>query len=158
MPSAARWRVSRVPPGPKGPDHVPTLTPVFSGGLTAAALQALPDVMSTSLNPGVNASAITPDGAYIASAARDLNTSTIPASSITRAVRVETSSLTNLNLSAFSPPVTLPVGAVAISTDGTILYGRRSGRAIRFDTSDSTNVLVPLVCPVVNAQCPVICG
>src|SRR5688572_7226687 len=81
-------------------------------------LEALPDVVSTSFNPPVIASAITPDGAYIASAARDLNTSTTPASSILRAVRVATNSLTNLNLSAFSPPVTFSVGAVAISADG----------------------------------------
>lgn len=120
-----------------------------------SALQVLPDVVSTSFNPPVSASAITPDGAYIASTARDLNTSTTPASSILRAVRVETGSLTNLNLSAFSPPVTFSAGAVAISTGGTILYGRMSGRGIRFDTSDSTNVLIPLVCPAVNAECPV---
>jgi hypothetical protein len=121
-----------------------------------SALQVLPDVVSTSFNPAVSASAITPDGAYIASTARDLDTSTTPASSILRAVRVETNSLTNLNLSASAPPVTLSAGAVAISTDGTILYGHRSGRGIRFDTSNSTNVLIPLVCPVVNAGCPVI--
>ncbi len=119
-----------------------------------SALRVLPDVVSTSFNPPVTASAITPDGAYIASTARDLNTSTTPASSILRAVRVETNSLTNLNLSAFSPPLTISAGAVAISTSGSILYGRRSGRGIRFDTSDSTNVLIPLVCPGVNLQCP----
>jgi hypothetical protein len=128
--------VARVtcPSGPSGPGPCAGTDTAILWRSDGSALQALPDVASTSFNPAVNASAITRDGAYIASAARDLNTGTIPASSIIRAVRVETSTLTNLNLSAFSPPVTFSVGAVSISTDGTILYGqcyRAARRAVR---------------------------
>lgn len=120
--------------------------------------QVLPDIVSSPSTLAVNAFAITRDALYIASTARD-NTTAVPPVATIRAVRVETSSLTNLNLNAFSPPLPNTASAVAISTggstNGTVLYGRAGGRGARFDTSNSTTVLIPLICPAVNAQCPV---
>ena len=124
-----------------------------------SALQALPDIASPPNNPPVTATAITRDnGLYIAAAARDLIP---PSQSILRAVRVETSSLTNLNLSGFAPPTTVSAGAVAISSDpsqiGRILYANASGRGVRYDTATQTSAIIPLVCPAggpITPQCP----
>lgn len=120
-----------------------------SDGTNPPTLAPLPDlVTNTTATSRLTAYAITPDAAYIASQARSSATSAARA-----AVRVTTSSLTNLNLSAFPPSTASPVAAVAMSSDGTILYGFRqvvvSGvqrlLGVRIDTLGATNSLVPFV-------------
>ena len=113
--------------------------------------QALPDIASPVQNPAVTAFAITRDASYIASTARDVISGTT--NQITRAVRVTTNTLSNENLSAYSPALTVSAAAVAVSQSGTILYGNASGLAVRFDTATQTRVNIPLLCPSVGGAC-----
>lgn len=109
---------------------------------TSATLTPLPDLAANSSSSPLSANAITPDGTYIASQARGL-TSTTPPQVTRRAVRVTTSSQASLDLN----PALDSGSAVAISSDGTILYGSRpvSGgfQAVRFDAVNGTMVDVP---------------
>lgn len=118
-------------------------------GTNPPTLTQLPDlVTNTTATSRLSAYAITPDAAYIASQARSSATSAARA-----AVRVTTSSLANLNLSAFLPSTASPVAAVATSSDGTILYGVRNvlvsgvqrSLGVRIDTLGATNSLIPFV-------------
>ena len=115
------------------------------------ALQALPDYVVNASTSQLQAFAITPDAAYIASQARE---QTGPTTFANRAVRVTRSllslgALANLNLGAapYAPPGPAS-GTSAISNSGSILYGGRpsvSGpRAVRFDTVAGTTTDVPL--------------
>ena len=122
---------------------------------TNATLEALPDIdANTFIGALAAAFDITPDGRYIAGSAR------IGAANDGRAVRVDTTLLpsasANLNLNTvWSPDLTGGTAGISTSSDGTILYGTGSGRAIRFDTTGATNLLIPLLCPAVSAGCPV---
>jgi len=113
--------------------------------------QALPDIASPVQNPAVTAFAITRNASYIASTARDVIPGTT--NQITRAVRVTTNTLSNENLSAYSPALTVSTAAVAVSQSGTVLYGNASGLAVRFDTATQTRVNIPLLCPSVGGAC-----
>lgn len=115
---------------------------------------ALPNlVVNTSATNFVTASAITPDGAYIASRARsDVSSQFVSINNRRQAVRVTTALLSspsaNLNLGTSLLPALPPsTAAVAISIDGSILYGLNSaGRAVRFDVSNSSSLIIdPLV-------------
>jgi hypothetical protein len=105
---------------------------------TTATLTALPDLVSPN-TPPVNArvaSAITRDAAFIASQAR----SNAVDAGQAQAVRVARSDLSNVNLGASPfPAVTPPADALAISEDGSILYGVAGNptRALRFDVNTS---------------------
>jgi hypothetical protein len=136
-----------------GPD-----TPILwrFDGVNPATLEALPGIDPgntgfVGIGTGNGASDITPDGRYVASQARKAVTGGFAP----RPVRVDTSllpsSLANLDLNTtFSPALTVPATALAISSDGTILYGTGPfpgpvTRAIRFDTSGATSLIIPLV-------------
>jgi hypothetical protein len=109
-------------------------------------LTPLPDLVTPTGTP-VNwrfASAITRDGAYIASQAR-FNVAD-PAQVL--AVRVTRNGLVNLNISAAPfPAINQPAAAQAISEDGSILYGFSGvpARAVRFDVNASSSRLIPLL-------------
>lgn len=118
---------------------------------SAAGISALPNlVANTAATTPVIASAITPDGRYIASRARDSSVS-----GSRRAVRVTRAGLQNLALG----PVTGLSGnsaATAISQDGSILYGLAGGntRAARFPTDGSAATAIPLLNPGDAANFP----
>ena len=142
-----------------------TDTPIlwrFDG--TNATLEALPDIdVNTAATQMQGAFDITADGAYIASQARISNA---PATGFSqRPVRVETillpSPAATLNLNTtFSPALTHQATATAISHGGAIVYGFGSpagtpARALRFDTSGSTSLIIPFVCPAISLPgCP----
>ena len=118
---------------------------------TTGTLTALPNLQTntTGTNPIVGG-AITPDAAYIASLARSAATGPDAL-----AVRVTANSLTNLNLNAAPFPVLAPTTqAMAISDDGSVLYGLQSTggvvRAVRFDVTGSTSSLIPLLPGMTN--------
>jgi len=114
---------------------------------TSASLTALPNlVVNTGATTPIIASAITPDGAYIASRAR----SVFPGGA-RQAVRVTTalvpSPSANLNLAAFTPALSPSTYASSISSDGAVLYGFSGfdGMAVRFDVGSSSSLLIPLL-------------
>ena len=126
----------------------------FNG--TTATLTALPDLTAPNGSASnIWASAITPDGAYIASQARLFVPNVPPPGGVlqTRAVRVTAAQLTNLDLGAFAPTNITAQLPVSISSAGDIVYGV-SG--IRLDTNTSTKLLIPRVCVSLSLpNCPV---
>jgi hypothetical protein len=90
-----------------------------------------------------SATAITPDGAYIASQARSANGPV--------AVRVRVSDLltTDLFVAPYSQLGGSPRSGRSISDDGSILYGivtlSGANRAVRYDTVFGTSTLIPLL-------------
>ena len=145
--------VARVtcPPGPPPAPCANTDTAILWRSDGNGTPQALPDIASPVQNPLVTAFAITRNASYIASTARDVIPGTT--NSILRAVRVTTNTLSNDNLSAYSPALTVSAGAVAASESGTVLYGNASGRAVRFDTATQTRSDIPLLCPSIGGVC-----
>ena len=133
-------------PGCTDPCQVPDTAILWSwDGVNAPTLTALPNlVVNTTATSVVTASAITPDGAYIASRARS-----VPQLGARQAVRVATSLVpfpsANFDLSSrFSPALVPTTAATAISSDGLILYGfDGGGRAVRFDVSGSSSAVIP---------------
>jgi hypothetical protein len=116
---------------------------------TNATMQALPDIdpFPSATNTLNGAWDITPDARYIASQARKSNGS---GGIALRAVRVDTSLLpsatANLNLNATQlPELNINTAAVTTSSDGTILYANGGNRAIRFDSTGTTNSFIPLL-------------
>ena len=114
---------------------------------TSASLTALPNlVVNAAATTPIIASAITPDGAYIASRAR----SVFPGGA-RQAVRVATAMVpspsANLNLAAFTPALSPSTYANSISSDGAVLYGFSGfdGMAVRFDVGSSSSLLIPLL-------------
>jgi hypothetical protein len=106
---------------------------------STGTLTALPNlVVNTLATSIVTASAITPDGQYVASRARSL-----ASGNARQAVRVTTALVplpsANLNLANFSPALSPSTAAVAISRDGAILYGFSGAQAVRFDTDGATS-------------------
>src|SRR5687768_13585194 len=132
-------------------------------GTNTPTLEALPDFdFVTEPTQLFGSPDLTPDGLYIASQARVSNA---PAAGfLPRAVRVNTTSpivSPGLNLNTtFSPALPYPTNATAISSDGTIVYGFGSPagtpvRALRFDTTGATSLVIPLLCPAVSLpECP----
>jgi len=138
---------------------------------TTAALAALPNlVVNTNGTSGVVASAISPNAAFIAGQARSTTTG-----NATQAVQITTSLLTNpganvnLNASPFpvytflngaGVPTTSTSSSSAISSDGSVVYGsvQQSGatlgstvnRAVRFDVTNHSSELIPLLSPGVH--------
>jgi uncharacterized membrane protein len=115
---------------------------------------ALPDLVTNpSATSPLSAFAITADGAFIASQARNI------ASGGTRqAVRFAAATQTNVDLSTLTPPVA--VGGfstpTAISHDGSIVYGFANGRGIRWDVPGGTSFTIPVLCPTLSASCPTV--
>ncbi len=121
-------------------------------GTNPATLQALPNIFPNLLSTTpVTAYAITPDKAFIASQART------NAANGRQAVRVATSSLTNLNLNALFPALggTL-TAATATSSNGAILYGSTNEgtfnplfphRGVRLDATGATSQFIPFLFP-----------
>lgn len=128
---------------------------------TTGTLEALSNLVpnTTSTTPHT-AYDITPDAAFIASQARS------NATNGRVAVRVTTSSLTNLNLAAAPfpalpaplPPLQAPLlAAVATSSDGMILYGSTNAgtfnppnfphRGVHIDADGKTSAFIPFVSP-----------
>jgi hypothetical protein len=145
--SAANNQVLCVAPNnPIGcvPQFNPDTAVLWTWDGSAATLTPLPDLV-TPATPPVNpltAWAITPDAAFIASAAR--SSAANPAQSL--AVRVMLNGLLNLNLSAPPfPTLNPPASAQAISSDGSILYGVAGNRAVRFDVNTTSSTLIPLL-------------
>jgi len=136
-----------VPSGLCAPD-----TPVLWHSDAPNALQALPDYSANTSTTQIQAFAITPDAAYIASQAREM-----AATLVTRATRVSRSQLPlttanlNLGVAPYSPPGPASA-AFAISTTGSVLYGSRTAvingvsgpRAVRFDTTAGSTSDLPL--------------
>lgn len=111
---------------------------------TSGTITALPNlVVNTSATTPIIASAITPDGAYIASRGRSH-----PFNGQRQAVRVTTALVpfpsANQDLSTrFSPALSPNTAAVAISNGGSILYGfAGSGSAVRFDAAGASSALI----------------
>ena len=125
-------------------------------------IQPLPDFVTNTSPLGLNgANAITPTAAFVASQAR----LTVASNGVVtpRPVRVDTSVLpwnpavpapasANLNLNdTFSPPLTTALTALAISSNGAIVYGAANGpvpgtlgRTARFDTTaPSGSLFIP---------------
>lgn len=140
-----------VPLGP-GP-CAGTDTPILwrFDGINTATLEALPDITpSAAVFPLGNASDITPDGRYVANQTRKAIPSLAP-----WPARVDTSLLpspsANLDLGTLVPGLGAGSTALAISSDGTILYGNGNffpgpvTRAIRFDTTGGTSLVIPLL-------------
>jgi hypothetical protein len=112
-------------------------------GASSPVLTPLPNlVVNTTAGNGVFAAAITPDATYIASRAR----SGLGGQRL--AVRVTTNGLANLNLNV--APFTAfaqPTAAMAISNDGSVLYGLANAmsQAARFDVANGQSSLIPLL-------------
>ena len=108
-----------------------------------AVLTPIPNfVTNTRTGPFVVAAAITPDAQYIAGQLRNASTG-----STSIAARITTAGLSAINLNA--PPYTTFAafpGAIAISADGTVLYGSTGGRAVRFNIGSGSALI-----PVLNA-------
>jgi hypothetical protein len=134
-----------------GSSGVNNSRPVSWDGSTGL-LTALPNLVTP--NPPVTSStsayAISRDGAFIASQAR----STVGGA--TSAVRVTRPGFINQNLAASPFPSLVPSTlASSISADGSIVYGlsgNPSFRAYRFDTTTSTNTLIPLPAGTTDTQ------
>jgi len=115
---------------------------------TSGSMTALPNlVVNNGATTFITASAITPDGAYIASRARSN-----AFNGQRQAVRVTTALVpfpsANYNLTTlFSPALAPNTFANAISADGSILYGTATGGglAARFDVSGGTSTIIPLL-------------
>ena len=120
---------------------------------TSGTLTPLPNLVAnnTASSGLFSASAITPDAAFIASQARS-------ASGVGfLAVRVATNGLVNLNLNAPPFPSLAPhTAAVAISSDGSVLYGNQNTdgttHAVRFDVNGMTSSIIPLPAGMTNNQ------
>ena len=124
-------------------------------GANAPAGTALPNLVNnTSATSTILASAITPDGAYIASRSRsNVSTTSTSINNQRQAVRVTTALLpaasANLNLAAFTPALSPNTAATAVSSDGLILYGfaNNGSRAVRFDAVANASALIPIAPP-----------
>lgn len=135
------------PPGLCSPD-----TAVLWQSDAPNALQALPDYVANASTTQVQAFAITPDAAFIASQARELaGTFVLRATRVTRSALPLATANLNLGAAPFSPPGPASA-AFTISSTGSVLYGTRPGvvngvsgpRAVRFDTIAGTTTDVPL--------------
>jgi hypothetical protein len=117
---------------------------------STGTMRALPNlVVNTTATNFVTASAITPDGQYIAGRARSAATG-----GDRQAVRVTTALVpfpsANLNLANFSPALTPTTAAVAISRNGSILYGFKGATALRFDAVGATSAIIQPPAPWVS--------
>jgi hypothetical protein len=115
-------------------------------GANPPVATALPNlVVNTTATTPILASAITPDGAYIASRARSASPG-----GLRQAVRVTSalvpSPAANLAIAASLGTATNSLSN-AVSANGAILYGQNltSGLAVRFDTNTSTVSVLPLL-------------
>ena len=111
---------------------------------STVGLTALPNlVTNTTASTFVTAAAITPDGAYIASRARSVSPG-----GARQAVRVTTNGLTNLSFAGLVGG-TNNSAAVAISSDGSVVYGLANGnaQAARYTVSGPTGALIPFLNP-----------
>jgi hypothetical protein len=116
---------------------------------TSTSLVPLPALVSSGpAGPyAFSAGAITRDGAYIASQSQNNAANAAQA----QAVRVARSGLVNLDLTAPPfPPRTPTTAALAISDDGSVIYGTVIGRAIRFDVNASLSLCAP---PAPSSAC-----
>jgi hypothetical protein len=116
---------------------------------STGGIVALPPLVAgaTGVNGGVFAQAITPDGAFIASAAR--SNPAVPTQQ--HAVRVTTAGSVNLDLGAL-PGFPQFSHATSISSDGAVLYGYALNsfapihvRAVRFTAAGPTVTAIPFL-------------
>jgi len=106
----------------------------------------------TSGTAGSSATAITPDGAYIASQARSAN------GLVAARVRVSDLQTMDLNVAPFPSLGVSPRGGRSISDDGSILYGTvtmaGANRAVRFDIAAGTSTLIDLLPGTTSGNVP----
>src|SRR5712671_3723417 len=129
---------------------------IWSWDGSNASLSSLPSFV-TLTNPGTAAtfaSAITPDASYIAGQARSS-----AAGNAMLATRVTRSGVVNLNLNVSPfPSLADPTGAVAISSNGSVLYGTQIVgsfiRATRWDIDSSTSLTIPLLSGTTGGNFP----